>query len=84
LLHCLLGKRKKFSRAGLLFFRDDDSGGGDLVFLYLVTQKWPEDKNLMVGKISYGLESLIIRIEKYSFSQDLWKIFQTGSVNFAN
>ena len=34
--------------------------------LYLVTQKGLEDENFRVGTISYGLQSVIVRIEKYS------------------
>ena len=44
-----------------------DGGGGDLVPLYLVTQKVLEDEYFRVGTISYGLQSLIVRIEKCSF-----------------
>ena len=32
--------------------------------LYLVTQKGLEDENFRVGTISYGLQSVIVRIEK--------------------
>jgi hypothetical protein len=51
-----------FSRPGVPFFRYD---GGDcnLVPLYLVTQKGPEDENFRVGTISYGLQSVVVRIE---------------------
>jgi hypothetical protein len=45
-----------------------DGGESDLVPLYLITQKAPEDENCRVGTISYGLQSVIARIEKkYSF-----------------
>ncbi len=48
------------------FFRYD-GGDGDLVPLYLVTQKGSEDENFTVGTISYGLQSVIGKIKKYSF-----------------
>ncbi len=58
MLHCLLGGRKKFSRPDLPFFRYD-GGDGDLVPLYLVTQKGPEDEIFRIGTTAYGLQSVI-------------------------
>jgi hypothetical protein len=31
-----------------VFLSEKNGGDGDLVRLYLVTQKWPEDKNLLL------------------------------------
>jgi hypothetical protein len=79
-----LGKERSFY-GHVCFLSEKNGGGGDLVRLYLVAQKCPEDKNLMVGTIPYELQSVIIRIEKSSdFSEDLWKIFQIGSKDFEN
>ena len=41
----------------------DDGGDSNLVPLYLVTQKGPEDENFRVDIISYGLGSVVVRIE---------------------
>ncbi len=55
-----------FSRTDVPFFRYD-GGDGNLVSLYLVTQKGSEDEHFRVGTISYGLQSVVVRIETFWF-----------------
>jgi len=55
-------RKKKLARPEVPFFRYD-GGDGNLVSLYLVTQKGLEDENFRVGTISYGLQSVVVKIE---------------------
>jgi hypothetical protein len=58
-----LGKEKSFHNHVWPCFRYDGDEDG-LVPLYLITQKAPEDENFRVDRISYGLQSMIVGIEK--------------------